>query len=543
MKILVCGMPRSMTTWAFNIISSLLSEKPKSIWIDPNSSQEEDEFVNCSTTVLAKCHHFSDALAEASDLVFYSYRDIRYAAISCRRKFSSPCSRELLNSWVIAGQKWQNKSSYTIRYEWAVRNMIEAVQKIRECLEEKGALTTKVSNEEVLLQVEALFSKSDSAVDTIFNSDTLIHPKHRTNSPLASELSGDDLQVYKDVSRDFSDWLRMFGYIDASDYGQEIDYTLAECVIKYINAKIVVDVGAEKGTFTDIALASGVDNIYAFEPLPRHIIHLNNKYKSNQVVKVIPVAVSSVSGHADLHIAVDSQGKELDFHHTLSNIGNSAEVNRVSNTLNVDVISLKDFSSRSNDELAKMDFLKIDTDGHDLDVLIGLGDLRPKVIIAEYWNNLPETSGINNYFLSDLNQWALGRGYTRNIVIRRNGRFQEVQFDAEWSVDGDWGNVFFIHESVASADIIAKAKQLSQECHSKNVAYCAGLIKDCEEKESVIRQLGNLAVQNSEKFSAVEKMNNELIAKESIIQELKQAYDSTMLRLQFLEKNGNNTHG
>ena len=92
-KILVCGMPRSMTTWAFNAIRELVrAPEARLLWIEP-ASPDEAVFAQSAGMVIGKCHHFSPALAEAADIVVYSYRDLRTAAVSAYRKFGATGSR------------------------------------------------------------------------------------------------------------------------------------------------------------------------------------------------------------------------------------------------------------------------------------------------------------------------------------------------------------------------------------------------------------------------------------------------------------------
>ena len=72
MKILVCGMPRSMTTWTFNVLRLLISSKDMStIWIPPNSENAEINFATYTGDVIGKCHHFSLQLAESADLLSF----------------------------------------------------------------------------------------------------------------------------------------------------------------------------------------------------------------------------------------------------------------------------------------------------------------------------------------------------------------------------------------------------------------------------------------------------------------------------------------
>ena len=73
MKILICGMPRSMTTWAFNAAREIVADQNlKTVWIEPSDTAAEEQFATANGNVLAKCHHYSEVLAKAADCVIYS---------------------------------------------------------------------------------------------------------------------------------------------------------------------------------------------------------------------------------------------------------------------------------------------------------------------------------------------------------------------------------------------------------------------------------------------------------------------------------------
>src|SRR6478609_4812433 len=114
-KIIVCGMPRSRTTWIFNIVRELLRDAPVTLWIEPNSD-EEPRFASEQQPVLAKCHHYSELIANSATLILYSYRDIRTAAVSYQRRFGTP-SMDLLEGWVIAAERWLPRAHFISRYE------------------------------------------------------------------------------------------------------------------------------------------------------------------------------------------------------------------------------------------------------------------------------------------------------------------------------------------------------------------------------------------------------------------------------------------
>lgn len=493
MKILICGMPRSMTTWAFNAARELLADPNlKTIWIDPSDTTAEQQFVEAGENILAKCHHYSEALAGAADCVIYSYRDIRTAAVSYFRKFSSNCDIGQLNAWVQAGCAWMQVADVVLRYEQVERNPANAVRHLRQVLDKKyGAPALSSESDETLLsRIDASFAERQAAGIVDYDAQTMILPAHRTFQPAPAELNATEKALYRRIEREFAPWLAEHFYMQQEDHGQGLDYRLAESVMARLVKPVVIDVGVERGSFIDLALGAGAERVIAFEALPRHLEHLRARFAREPRVEVRAQAVSERFGKALFHIAIDPEGRELDYHHTLADLGDSTTVVRSVRAIEVETVALGGLVAEQQLPEA-IDFLKVDTDGHDLAVLRGLEGLRPRFILAEYWDTLPETSGRNLYSLADLQAWAMGCGYDHSVVIRRNGRLESLEWDAPWTQAGDWGNVLFARDAADLAMVRAVVGGLAPEVQRRNHDYLATLVKECEAKEAVIRRLDN----------------------------------------------------
>lgn len=320
----------------------------------------------------------------------------------------------------------------------------------------------------------------------------------------------------------------------ANTYGQDIEYRLSSLLLtKLFKDPIVVDVGVERGSFMQLALHSGAAKVVGFEPLPRHLAWLSELFSGEPRASVLPLAISSRSGRAVLHIATDADGKELDYHHSLDELGDSASIVRSRKSLDVKTATLAELVADGKLP-QEINFLKIDTDGHDLAVLEGLGGIRPGIIMAEYWDNLPETSGVSPYHLADLAKWANASGYRKLLVIRRNGRLELLEQDAAYSIAGDWGNVFMLRfdldYSIVSDDVNAYAQAL----HESTLEYLRGLTADVEAKESEIRRLDN-ALRTQKQLQSPNDSHRrmaEFEAKEAVIQELKTAYGNAQANIE-----------
>lgn len=285
-----------------------------------------------------------------------------------------------------------------------------------------------------------------------------------------------------------------------SSLGQDAEYEITESILSHFDCPIVIDVGVEHGSFTDLALESGAAGVYAFEALPRHYHALSAKYDHEPKVQLHNWAISHTSGVAQFHIATDPDGNELDYHHSLSDMGDSETVVRTKKSIEVVTKSLGDLL---NDQKIPefVDFLKIDTDGHDMAVLMGLGRLRPRIILAEYWEDLPQSSGANIYSLRDLIEWGIDHGYRRSVVVRRNGAIELVELDASWTARGDWGNVFLFREEEDYGKTKVNIGSISQ----RRYETALDLQRDLEAKEEVIQQMHTSAAKQNEQLAELKQ--------------------------------------
>ena len=299
-RILVCGMPRSMTTWTFNVVQKLLRDPPLTLWIEPNSPREADFAAHAGVT-LAKCHHYSDLLAEAASVILYSYRDIRMAAVSVRRMFRTPYSSKQVQSWIETGNRWMTIAHLVSRYETDAADPTAAVVRIRGVLAQAGVPLSNLTNDQIVDGVELLFRTSATKFASDGDSTSLIFPQHRTHSPDDPDrLSPEERAIYDRVSAEQAEWLRDFDYRSKDAQGQDVEHRLSELLLTRLCANaVVVDVGAARGLFSARALNAGASKVYGFEPLQRHMEYLRKAFRAEPRAKFVglgPLAKPNASG-------------------------------------------------------------------------------------------------------------------------------------------------------------------------------------------------------------------------------------------------------
>lgn len=224
---------------------------------------------------------------------------------------------------------------------------------------------------------------------------------------------------------------------------QSAEVQLFEMLAHELSPTLMVDVGAHKGTMFAPFLNAGW-SIHAFEPFRSNLEFLEKEFGHVDSVVLHPEAVSSSSGVKPFHLATKPDGGELhDFYHSLEVIGDD-DYHAKGETVAVATVSLDDLVQEGRLP-PEVGFTKIDTEGHDLEVLKGGARLRSKVVAVEFW--CPQhPQGPSPSPPAEIVELMVERGYSRHIVIEHdlddNIRFKSSLDDV---LPDAWGNLLFFH--------------------------------------------------------------------------------------------------
>jgi len=229
----------------------------------------------------------------------------------------------------------------------------------------------------------------------------------------------------------------------------EVVYNL----LKHKKDGVMIDVGAHFGTTLEPFMNLGWA-IHAFEPDPNNRQKLLALVKDKQNVSVNIEAVSNVSG-LDLsfyssEISTGISGLS-NFHSSHEEIGK------------VKTKTLKDYVKENNIE--NIDFLKIDTEGHDLFVLKGFEwakDSHPKIIICEFEDKKTESLGYNT---QDIIDFMIGLGY--NVIVSEWYPIIEYGKGHKWK--RFVSSLNYIPTENAWGNIIASKEDLSKSYYFKSI--------------------------------------------------------------------------
>ena len=184
----------------------------------------------------------------------------------------------------------------------------------------------------------------------------------------------------------------LFDLIDLYIHQKRI---LAHLKRKKIMVEIFFDVGSHKGTYSDLILRNfNVKKIIMFEPQTDIFNFLKKKYKNNKIIKKYNLAISNKKGFKEFNInkhdltssftKYNNQNRYLKLKAKLF----ESTTNKMNyKKIKVKTIKLSEIFKKK--KIKKLDLLKVDTEGHELEVLQGLATEIKKVknILIEFHPN------------------------------------------------------------------------------------------------------------------------------------------------------------
>lgn len=153
-----------------------------------------------------------------------------------------------------------------------------------------------------------------------------------------------------------------------------------------------IDIGSHKGTYTDLILKNfTVKKIYMFEPQKKIFRFIKNKYKKNSNIKIFNNAVSDkekmqkifINKH-DLTSSLTKLDKKNSYLNLKARLFGGDIHDMISDTLMIKCVKLENLIKKY--KISDIDILKIDTEGHELQVMKGFGKYikNVKFILIEF---------------------------------------------------------------------------------------------------------------------------------------------------------------
>ena len=144
--------------------------------------------------------------------------------------------------------------------------------------------------------------------------------------------------------------------------------------------RLIIDVGANIGEYTAECLKVFGPNteVHIFEPSKTNINSLETKFSDNKQVFVNPVGLSNTTGTSKLYSNVPGSDLGSLTQRKLSHVDLNFDC-----VEEVELIRFDDYYAHHLQDRT-IDFMKIDVEGHELDVLSGLGNLFTKIACYQF---------------------------------------------------------------------------------------------------------------------------------------------------------------
>ena len=208
--IVSCGMPRSGSTWQFNLVRSMIKHlEPYASWV------EHYDPTDICKTHLIKAHNPDISLFPPSTIWITSYRDLRAVAGSMVRM------RWIVDDPVTIVDMCRNYIYILERLESVAHRVSRYEDIVNLPLSEAAAIETAIGLEgsgrawNALRFVESLRPAHDRPTGTFesYDAESHLHNGHigaRLDSVAVSELTSASRAAIED---EFGDWLRGRGYV------------------------------------------------------------------------------------------------------------------------------------------------------------------------------------------------------------------------------------------------------------------------------------------------------------------------------------------
>lgn len=211
------------------------------------------------------------------------------------------------------------------------------------------------------------------------------------------------------------------------------DYFTQKQIVKKLrellskNFSILLDVGSHKGEYIlSIKKNFNVRNIYGFEPNPNIFRILEKNLKKFNEIKIYNFGAGDITENKILNQNIETSSSSINFLNQNSKyykkkylLLNFLNLKKVTNQIDIKVIRLDNFISENN--IGKIDLLKIDTEGYEFKIIKGLGENISKIKLIHLEHHFDDMI-IKDYKLSDIHDYLKSKHFVKVFKIRMKFR-------------------------------------------------------------------------------------------------------------------------
>ncbi len=212
--ILAAGMPRSGSTWLYNAIRLLLLRDPRIAgnlgcgWIADWNAIPKRKYL------LVKLHDYDVGAVVLSKLAFYSYRDVRDAIASQKRRFGGCPDMLWADLYIHQHELWMRQAACVMKYEDMLRDPSAVVAALLQGLEAAGLLSPTAGGplDPVIRELDRLAEHPVPGAGAGYDPTTLYHPAHITDGRPDSWHGWLDEDLVAEITAKYRWWFDKYGY-------------------------------------------------------------------------------------------------------------------------------------------------------------------------------------------------------------------------------------------------------------------------------------------------------------------------------------------
>jgi FkbM family methyltransferase len=190
---------------------------------------------------------------------------------------------------------------------------------------------------------------------------------------------------------------------------------------------LIIDVGAHKGEFvTFINKNFNISKAYCFEPNPKIFKILKENNCLNNKIELLNYGASNSSGNIFFNENIESSSSSINelnknstYYKKKFFFLNFLGSNDVTTKIKIKVVTLNDFIIIN--KINKIDLLKIDTEGYEYQVLMGLKD-KINIINVIHFEHHFDDMIIKDYKLSNIHNLLIKNGFEKKFKIKMKFR-------------------------------------------------------------------------------------------------------------------------
>jgi FkbM family methyltransferase len=309
-------------------------------------------------------------------------------------------------------------------------------------------------------------------------------------------------------------------------YGQEPEARLLTALLARVGNRTVVDVGAERGAFAHELLRAGSDFVHLIEPEPANADALRQQFAGDGRVTVHEYAAGAADGQLSLRRSFAPDGTPLSFGHTVLDRPDADEIG----WHDAVVVEARSLASLVEEGAVpvRIGILKVDTEGHDLAVISGIGPLDPDVVMVEHWIDLPHSLGPCPWTIDEMTTPLAARGFSHFAFIVHRGEFSILQWDDAAIDVGAVGNLVFVHDRVLAdvlPDVVSVASTVARATLETAEMFASSAAERLEVIGALEDEREQLTTAASERLSLIEELERECRLRLETIDDLRRQLD------------------